>query len=101
MPMFMCPNCNVSMSQLKRSEIEVDMCPQCRGVWLDRGELEKLLDNERGVIDGARRGYGDESRQPFEQSSSRHGDDHDRSGHDKHGGSRRDRRGFNLFDIFD
>jgi Zn-finger nucleic acid-binding protein len=32
------------MSQIQRSGIEIDICPQCRGVWLDRGELEKLLE---------------------------------------------------------
>lgn len=43
MPLLICPNCNVGMTQVQRSGIELDICPQCRGVWLDRGELEKLL----------------------------------------------------------
>jgi Zn-finger nucleic acid-binding protein len=43
MPLLICPNCNVGMAQVQRSGIELDVCPQCRGVWLDRGELEKLL----------------------------------------------------------
>jgi Zn-finger nucleic acid-binding protein len=47
MPLLMCPNCNSSMQSLKRAEVEFDMCPQCRGVWLDRGELEKILEMER------------------------------------------------------
>lgn len=43
MPLLLCPNCNTSMQAVKRSGVEIDMCPQCRGVWLDRGELEKIL----------------------------------------------------------
>src|SRR3712207_2878130 len=43
MPLLMCPNCNSSMQAVSRSGVEFDMCPTCRGVWLDRGELEKLM----------------------------------------------------------
>lgn len=43
MPLLTCPNCNISMNQANRQGIELDICPHCRGVWLDRGELEKLL----------------------------------------------------------
>lgn len=50
MPLLMCPNCNLSIQQVRRHDIEIDMCPQCRGVWMDRGELEKILDMERGNL---------------------------------------------------
>ncbi len=43
MPLLLCPNDNGSMQSVTRSGVEFDICPQCRGVWLDRGELEKLL----------------------------------------------------------
>lgn len=40
-----CPVCKtVSLTMSERSGIEIDYCPQCRGVWLDRGELDKLID---------------------------------------------------------
>lgn len=42
-----CPNCKdafLVMSQ--RQGVEIDYCPQCRGVWLDRGELDKILEKE-------------------------------------------------------
>jgi Zn-finger nucleic acid-binding protein len=59
MPLLTCPNCNVSMTSLKRFDIEMDTCPQCRGVWLDRGELEKVLDYERAnAPDAAGAGQG-------------------------------------------
>jgi Zn-finger nucleic acid-binding protein len=37
-----CPDATLLMSE--RQGVEIDYCPQCRGVWLDRGELDKLLD---------------------------------------------------------
>lgn len=50
MPLLVCPNCNVGMTNIQRSGIEIDICPQCRGVWLDRGELEKLLQPVRDYV---------------------------------------------------
>jgi len=47
MPLLMCPNCNASMSEVKRDDVAFDMCPTCRGVWLDRGELEKIIAGAR------------------------------------------------------
>ena len=40
----MCPNDNAQMQTLDRHGVQFDMCPTCRGVWLDRGELEKLME---------------------------------------------------------
>lgn len=37
-----CPVCKSSMREIDRSGVTIDVCTQCRGVWLDRGELEKL-----------------------------------------------------------
>jgi len=40
-----CPVCtNVNLVMSDRQGIEIDYCPQCRGVWLDRGELDKLIE---------------------------------------------------------
>ncbi|MGB1287454.1 MAG: zf-TFIIB domain-containing protein, partial [Aggregatilineales bacterium] len=41
---MLCPQCNVVMEMAFRDNIEIDYCPKCRGIWLDRGELDKLLD---------------------------------------------------------
>lgn len=38
-----CPLCNVPMREVERRGVRIDVCPECRGVWLDGGELEKLL----------------------------------------------------------
>ena len=50
MPLLMCPNDNAAMQTMERAGVQFDMCPTCRGVWLDRGELEKLMAaaNEEG-----------------------------------------------------
>jgi uncharacterized protein len=39
-----CPVCKVALTMSERQGVEIDYCPQCRGVWLDRGELDKILE---------------------------------------------------------
>ncbi len=39
-----CPSDNVALVMSERNGIEIDYCPECRGVWLDRGELDKIID---------------------------------------------------------
>ncbi len=39
-----CPSCNTVLTMCERSGIEIDYCPQCRGVWLDKGELDKIIE---------------------------------------------------------
>lgn len=39
-----CPICSVDLVMSERQGIEIDYCPQCRGVWLDRGELDKIIE---------------------------------------------------------
>ncbi len=41
---MLCPICKVDLLITDRSGIEIDYCPKCRGVWLDRGELDKLIE---------------------------------------------------------
>ncbi|MBO4209788.1 zf-TFIIB domain-containing protein, partial [Micromonospora echinofusca] len=41
-----CPKCHGDMRQYERSGVTVDQCTECRGIFLDRGELEKLFDAE-------------------------------------------------------
>ena len=41
-----CPKCRASMRTYERSGVTVDQCTECRGIFLDRGELEKLVDAE-------------------------------------------------------
>jgi Zn-finger nucleic acid-binding protein len=39
-----CPNDQSTLTMTTREGIEIDYCPQCRGVWLDRGELDKIIE---------------------------------------------------------
>jgi uncharacterized protein len=39
-----CPKCQVDLAISDRQGVEIDFCPQCRGVWLDRGELDKITE---------------------------------------------------------
>ena len=41
-----CPVCQETLRSSNRQGIEIDICPRCRGVWLDRGELDKLIERE-------------------------------------------------------
>lgn len=43
-----CPNCNETLIMADRSGVEIDYCPKCRGIWLDRGELDKIIERTAG-----------------------------------------------------
>ena len=102
MPLLVCPNDNAAMQTVSRSGVEFDFCPTCRGVWLDRGELEKLMEASRGGTAGPQPvqsrppepGYAPQPR----YDDPRYRRDHDDDDHHHH---RRKKRGFDLFDIFD
>lgn len=41
---MLCPICKVDLQISERQGIEIDYCPKCRGVWLDRSELDKIIE---------------------------------------------------------
>lgn len=41
---MLCPNCDLELKMSERQGVEIDYCPRCRGIWLDRGELDKIID---------------------------------------------------------
>ena len=47
-----CPNCNETLAMTNREGIEIDYCPNCRGVWLDRGELDKIIERSAAYPTG-------------------------------------------------
>ena len=49
-----CPNCSVDLVMTDRNGIEIDYCPQCRGIWLDRGELDKIIERSTQFVPGGR-----------------------------------------------
>lgn len=41
---MICPNCQTTLLMMDRQGVTIDYCPNCRGVWLDKGELEKIIE---------------------------------------------------------
>lgn len=39
-----CPNCQETLVMTERKGVEIDYCPSCRGIWLDKGELDKIIE---------------------------------------------------------
>jgi Zn-finger nucleic acid-binding protein len=94
-----CPTCDVDLVMADRVGVEIDYCPKCRGVWLDRGEIDKIIERSAGapapVPVGA--GYGSPDR--FRDHG--HHDEHGRSGgHGEHGQGQHGKRPF-WREIFD
>ncbi len=93
-----CPVCKTTdLTMAERRSIEIDYCPTCRGVWLDRGELDKLIAQETETPDGdpARRPRRDDYDERHRRHESSHRYDDSRSGH------RGYRKKRSLFDMFD
>ncbi len=66
-----CPRCQKTLHMTERQGVEIDYCPECRGVWLDRGELDKIIEragpaDARGV--GAQEARSSASRYPRQSS---------------------------------
>lgn len=83
-----CPVCKeTQLVMSERQGVEIDYCPNCRGVWLDRGELDKII--ERSLQEPS--GYGTPA--PFARR--------DRDGHDESHGKHGYRKKSFLADLFD
>jgi uncharacterized protein len=94
-----CPVCRVPLVMSDRQGVEIDYCPQCRGVWLDRGELDKII--ERNAREHAAPPQpGPAPYQPSRGPDRDRGRDHDRD-HDRHHGGYPKRRKSFLEELFD
>ena len=100
-----CPTCpDATLVITERSGIEIDYCPTCRGVWLDRGELDKII--ERSVsstpaptVPANARDHYDRNDGWFDDDGDRHRGDDD-TPHDGRHRAKRRRASF-LGDLFD
>jgi len=59
-----CPVCSVPLVMSDRQGIEIDYCPKCRGVWLDRGELDKIIERSAPATQPTAPAYGAPVAQP-------------------------------------
>ena len=107
---MLCPIDQTELTIADRQGIEIDYCPRCRGVWLDRGELDKII--ERAPAAQAGYGQGGYAQRPYaaapypERRDYDDDDDDDRrryapGGHEGYYGHRRKRRESWLGDLFD
>ena len=86
-----CPICNIPLNITERQGVEIDFCSKCRGVWLDRGELDKII--ERSTSEMPSRSYPDRQYERDDNRYDKQRDDHSGVHHKK-------KRGF-LHDLFD
>ena len=88
---MLCPVCRTDLMMTDRQGVEIDYCPRCRGVWLDRGELDKIVERSAGGSSGPSPRSGGHG---YERRGDR---DYDNEDSDR----RQGRRGSWLEDIFD
>ncbi|MDB5659617.1 MAG: hypothetical protein JWS10_2232 [Cypionkella sp.] len=105
-----CPVDGETLVMADRSGVEIDYCPKCRGVWLDRGELDKIIDRAAAAPEAApvRREpaprdaapvYQPEPQRQVPRDDERRRYDHD-DDDDRYRGKKKRREGF-LSDLFD
>lgn len=98
-----CPVCkDKDLVMSERSGIEIDYCPQCRGVWLDRGELDKIIERNMASQQETYREAAPqkEYREEKYYENKKHYDD-DYKYHDKHSHYGKHKKRSFLSDIFD
>lgn len=74
---LLCPTCRVSLVMSDRQGIEIDYCPDCRGVWLDRGELDKIIERSLGDLSAQPRTRSEPPRDPGPSRREDYYDDRD------------------------
>ncbi|SNR23487.1 zf-TFIIB domain-containing protein [Blastococcus mobilis] len=73
-----CPKCHGAMRTYERNGVHVDQCADCRGIFLDRGELDRLIDAENAWHSGAPAA---QAEQPSHQQSTHRESSHQQSAH--------------------
>lgn len=71
-----CPNCEETLVMTERQGVELDYCPKCRGVWLDKGELDKIIERSASEL----------SSQNLKQNERNRDKQHDDDDYDDEGG---------------
>lgn len=109
-----CPRCGVLLNEIKKAGVLVDVCDQCLGMWLDRGELEKIvarireIEGDLSATRGYERGASPSAAHPANPYPAdpryapypprHHDEDHD---HDEHHGYQKRKGWRGMLDIFD
>lgn len=90
-----CPNCTETLVMTERQGVEIDYCPACRGVWLDKGELDKIIERSAQAENESFR-----QQEKNNKNRQREEDDDDDEG-GFFGRNRNDRKGGFLGNLFD
>lgn len=90
---MICPRCNAQLAISNTHDVEIDYCPNCRGVWLDRGELEKIIERSNSYYPSQYKNN-EHFNQYYDEHHGHHDSHHEYRHHSKH------KRGF-LSDLFD
>ena len=72
-----CPNCSETLVMADKQGVEIDYCPNCRGVWLDKGELDKIVERSTAYYsapEADRERHYDEYRKQYPQGGGHHYD---------------------------
>lgn len=96
-----CPIDNTELVMSERQGIEIDYCPACRGVWLDRGELDKIIERSAPTPPAAQQRHEPQPREYGDRDSYRGGDRDSYRGDDHDPRYKKKRRESFLSDIFD
>jgi Zn-finger nucleic acid-binding protein len=97
---MLCPVCKVELMMSDRQGVEVDYCRQCRGVWLDRGELDKIIERSASYAQPQAPAPAPEYREPERRYGGDYRDERYHGGPPHHGGYYRKRKSW-LSDILD
>ena len=95
---MICPLDKTELKMSDRQGIEIDYCPTCRGIWLDRGELDKIIDRLKDTNSSR---YQEEKYNQRNDRRYDHDDDDDGEDGFNFGGNRNDRKGGFLNNLFD
>jgi Zn-finger nucleic acid-binding protein len=99
-----CPSCSTLLLLSDKHGVEIDYCPKCRGIWLDRGELEKIIERELSMSSQKIRYNNNDNDDRHDRRKDDHdnyGQNYDNDDHNNYGHNNKNKkRGF-LSDLFD
>lgn len=87
-----CPSCNETLLMSDKNGVEIDYCPKCRGIWLDRGELEKIMERSADHYS---------KKENYDSDYKRYGYGNQQHGHDSHKKHPHKKKESFLSDFFD
>lgn len=96
-----CPNDQTTLAMTERQGIEIDYCPTCRGVWLDKGELDKLISNSERTPEAPAPTQSFQSPPPQHHQQPRYSDEPQRYNDDHGNYKKKHKKESFLGEIFD